>query len=77
MNIHEIKNFLVLCEILHFQKASVRCNISPSALSRMVQRIEDETGERLFFKNMPNRYTISGNKANRRSHLKKELLPGI
>ena len=48
MNIHEIKNFLVLCETLHFQKASAHCNISPSALSRMIQRIEDETGERLF-----------------------------
>jgi LysR family positive regulator for ilvC len=48
MNIHEIENFLVLCEALHFQKASAQCNISPSALSRMVQRIEDETGERLF-----------------------------
>ena len=48
MNIHEIENFLVLCETLHFQKASVQCNISPSALSRMIQRIEDETGERLF-----------------------------
>jgi LysR family positive regulator for ilvC len=48
MNIHEIENFLVLCETLHFQKASIQCNISPSALSRMIQRIEDETGERLF-----------------------------
>jgi LysR family positive regulator for ilvC len=48
MNIHEIKNYLVLCETLHFQKASAQCNISPSALSRMIQRIEDETGEKLF-----------------------------
>jgi LysR family transcriptional regulator, positive regulator for ilvC len=48
MNIHEIEHFLVLCETLHFQKASAQCNISPSALSRMIQRIEDETGERLF-----------------------------
>jgi len=48
MNIHEIEKFLVLCETLHFQKASAQSNISPSALSRMIQRIEDETGERLF-----------------------------
>jgi len=48
MNIHEIENFLVLCEALHFQKASVQCNISPSALSRMIQRMEDEAGEQLF-----------------------------
>jgi LysR family positive regulator for ilvC len=48
VNIHEIENFLVLCEMLHFQKASAHCNISPSALSRMVQRIEDEVGERLL-----------------------------
>ncbi len=48
MNIHEIEIFLVLCDTLHFQKASARCNISPSALSRMIRRIEDETGEQLF-----------------------------
>lgn len=48
MNIREIEAFLVLCETLHFHKTGAQCNISPSALSRMIQRIEDETGERLF-----------------------------
>lgn len=48
MNITEIEIFLTLCQTLHFQKASTLCNISPSALSRTIQRLEDETGEQLF-----------------------------
>ena len=48
MNIQEIDIFLTLCQTLHFQKAAAICNISPSALSRTIQRIEDEIGEPLF-----------------------------
>ena len=48
MNIDEIHIFLTLCQTLHFQKASALSNISPSALSRTIQRIEDETGSQLF-----------------------------
>ena len=51
MNITEIEIFLTLCKTLHFQKASSLCNLSPSALSRTIQRIEDETGEQLFERN--------------------------
>ncbi|MBU4317342.1 MAG: HTH-type transcriptional activator IlvY [Proteobacteria bacterium] len=61
MNIHEIETFLTLCRTLHFQKASTQCNLSPSALSRAIQRLEDETGEQLFERsNRAVRLTASG-----------------
>ena len=48
MNIYEIELFLTLCKTLHFQKASSLCNISPSAFSRAINRIEEEAGHKLF-----------------------------
>lgn len=48
MNIYEIEIFLTLCKTLHFQKASTLCNISPSAFSRAINRIEEEAGQKLF-----------------------------
>jgi LysR family positive regulator for ilvC len=42
--------FLELADSLHFGRTSRKCNISPSALSRAVQRLEDELGEPLFFR---------------------------
>ena len=51
MNIYEIELFLTLCRTLHFQKASAICNISPSAFSRAINRIEEEAGYKLFERN--------------------------
>lgn len=51
MNIYEIDLFLALCKTLHFQKASSLCNISPSAFSRAINRLEEEAGSRLFERN--------------------------
>ena len=50
MTLHEIKNFLVLAETLHFGKASKRCHLSVSALTRSVQRMEESVGEPLFIR---------------------------
>ncbi|MFK7911267.1 MAG: HTH-type transcriptional activator IlvY [Akkermansiaceae bacterium] len=50
LTLHEIKNFLVLAETLHFGKASKRCHLSASALTRSVQRIEESIGEPLFIR---------------------------
>lgn len=47
---HEIKNFLTLAEQLHFGRASQLCNLSPSALTRSIQRIEESTGQKLFYR---------------------------
>jgi LysR family positive regulator for ilvC len=50
MNIHEIRNFLTLSELLHFGRASQACNMSPSALTRSIQRLEESVGKPLFFR---------------------------
>ena len=48
MDQYSLKLFLHLTETLHFAKTSRACHISPSALSRQIQRMEDEVGQRLF-----------------------------
>lgn len=50
MNLHEIKNFLVLADKLHFGRASQARNLSPSALTRSIQRIEESIGQSLFLR---------------------------
>ena len=48
MDTHHLSLFLTLADTLHFGKAGQILHMSPSAVSRTVQRIEDEVGERLF-----------------------------
>ena len=43
-----LRLFAHLSESLHFGKTGRACNISPSALSRQIQRIESEVGHRLL-----------------------------
>lgn len=48
MNLRDLDIFLTLAETLHFGKASRACNLSPSALTRSIQRLEEEVGRPLF-----------------------------
>lgn len=48
MNIRELKIFKHLCTSLHFGKSSRACHVTPSALTRIIQRLEQELGELLF-----------------------------
>ncbi len=48
MRTRELETFLHLAETLHFGKASQACNLSPSALTRSIQRLEEEIGQPLF-----------------------------
>ncbi len=48
MNNQELKLFLHLADSLHFGRTSGACNITPSALTRTIQRLESEVGENLF-----------------------------
>lgn len=48
MDIRHLEIFLTLAEQLHFGRASQACNLSPSALTRTIQRLEDELGQPLF-----------------------------
>jgi LysR family positive regulator for ilvC len=51
MNIRELELFKHLASSLHFGKSALECNITPSGLTRTIQRLESEIGEPLFFRN--------------------------
>lgn len=48
MDLEELKLFRHLTESLHFGRTSRACHVTPSALTRAIQRLETEVGERLF-----------------------------
>jgi LysR family positive regulator for ilvC len=48
MSYEELRLFLHLSRSLHFGKTSRECHVSPSALSRTIQRLETEVGRPLF-----------------------------
>lgn len=51
MDHRALKQFVNLAQSLHFGRASEASNVSPSALSRSIQRLEDELGVTLFERN--------------------------
>jgi LysR family positive regulator for ilvC len=51
MDFRALKQFVVLAESLHFGRASETSHVSPSALSRSIQRLEDELDVTLFERN--------------------------
>lgn len=48
MNITTLEHFIVLSETLHFGRASARCSVSTSALSRHIRQLEVELNVSLF-----------------------------
>ena len=50
MDIRELEIFLTVAEMRHFGRASQACNLSPSALTRTVQRLEDQVEQPLFLR---------------------------
>jgi LysR family transcriptional regulator, positive regulator for ilvC len=50
MDIRELEIFLTVAEQLHFGKASQICNLSPSALTRTIQRMEEQLEQPLFLR---------------------------
>ncbi|MBB5347460.1 HTH-type transcriptional activator IlvY [Desulfoprunum benzoelyticum] len=50
MDIHELKIFRHLARSLHFGRTSQACNITPSGLTRTVQRLENELGRQLLLR---------------------------
>ena len=51
MDLLELKAFLNLSETLHFGRASRACHLSPSAMSRLIQRVEEAAGVPLLLRN--------------------------
>ena len=48
MDFYELDSFIKVAETLHFSKAADLCAMSPSALSRMIARLEEEVGAPLL-----------------------------
>ncbi len=51
MDIRELEIFITTAELLHFGRASQACNLSPAALTRTIQRLEEQLGQTLFVRN--------------------------
>ncbi len=51
MDIRDLQLFKHLATTLHFGKTSQACNITPSGLTRTIQRLENELGKQLFWRN--------------------------
>ncbi len=51
MNLYEIQAFITLAKKLHFTKTASELNMSPSALSRIISRLEEELHTTLFDRN--------------------------
>ena len=50
MDIDSLETFINTAELLHFGRASRARNLSPSALTRAIQRLEEEVGQPLFLR---------------------------
>ncbi|MDA3924249.1 MAG: HTH-type transcriptional activator IlvY [Kiritimatiellae bacterium] len=50
MDIYTLTAFIKTAELLHFGKASRACNMSASALSRLIQRLEEQLDQQLFLR---------------------------
>ncbi|NKF52228.1 HTH-type transcriptional activator IlvY [Shewanella sp. WXL01] len=48
MDIKALKLYLTLCDTLHFAKTAEQSHMSPSTLSRALQRLEQQVGNKLF-----------------------------
>ena len=48
MEMHQVRYFLAVCETLNFTRAAERCNVTQPALSRAIQKLEEELGGQLF-----------------------------
>lgn len=50
MDTRELEIFLTVADLLHFGRASQACNLSPSALTRTIQRLEEKFEQPLFLR---------------------------
>lgn len=48
MEMHQIRYFLAVCESLNFTRAAEACNVTQPALTRAIQKLEEELGGLLF-----------------------------
>lgn len=48
MEMHQIRYFLTVSELLNFRRAAEKCHVSAPALTRAIQKLEEEVGGKLF-----------------------------
>jgi DNA-binding transcriptional LysR family regulator len=48
MELHQIRYFLAVCDLLNFTRAAERCNVSQPSLTRAIKNLEEELGGSLF-----------------------------
>lgn len=48
MELHQVRYYVSLCKTLNFTRAAEACNVTQPALTRAIQRLEDELGGPLF-----------------------------
>jgi DNA-binding transcriptional LysR family regulator len=61
MRLRQIRYFLALANTLNFTRAAEECNVTQSALTKGVQRLEQELGGRLVYRErQPNQLTRLG-----------------
>jgi len=48
MEMHQIRYFLAVCGTLNFTRAAEQCNVTQPALTRAIQKLEEELGGLLF-----------------------------
>src|SRR5439155_3241321 len=54
MEMHQVRYFLALGELLNFTRAAERCHVSQPALTRAIQTLEDELGGPLLHRERHN-----------------------
>ncbi|OYV63308.1 MAG: LysR family transcriptional regulator, partial [Acidiphilium sp. 21-62-4] len=50
MELNQVRYFVTLCRLLNFTRAAEACNVTQPALTRAIQRLEDELGGPLLFR---------------------------
>src|ERR1700754_3787134 len=48
MEMHQIRYFLAVCSTLNFTRAAAQCDVTQPALTRAIQKLEEEMGGLLF-----------------------------
>jgi DNA-binding transcriptional LysR family regulator len=54
MELHQVRYFLAACRTLNFTKAAEECNVAQPSLTRAIQKLEEELGGQLFYRERAN-----------------------